>query len=132
MNYRGYGLSTGGLCLRPSRSPSPVMTFQKGAHLGFYITFGRIGLRIRNSWLLCAGSYPQRRWDVPVGVPLDLSTPVMEWHELPKYNGIQVSQLIYPHRSDISCAISVKSLHITQTRPCNILQFFTAIKTIIF
>ena len=33
--------------------------------------------------------------DVPVGVPLDLST-VMEWHELPKYNGIQVSQLIYP------------------------------------
>ena len=33
--------------------------------------------------------------DVPVGVPLDLSTPtVMEWHELPKYNGIQVSQLI--------------------------------------
>ena len=35
--------------------------------------------------------YPRR--DVPVGVPLDLST-VMEWHELPKYNGIQVSQLI--------------------------------------
>ena len=33
------------------------------------------------------------RRDVPVGVPLDLST-VMEWHELPKYNGIQVSQLI--------------------------------------
>ena len=33
------------------------------------------------------------RRDVPVGVPLDLSTPV-EWHELPKYNGIQVSQLI--------------------------------------
>ena len=32
------------------------------------------------------------RRDVPVGVPLDLST--MEWHELPKYNGIQVSQLI--------------------------------------
>ena len=29
------------------------------------------------------------RRDVPVGVPLDLST--MEWHELPKYNGIQVS-----------------------------------------
>ena len=29
------------------------------------------------------------RRDVPVGVPLDLSTPV-EWHELPKYNGIQV------------------------------------------
>ena len=27
------------------------------------------------------------RRDVPVGVPL-------EWHELPKYNGIQVSQLI--------------------------------------
>ena len=21
----------------------------------------------------------------------------MEWHELPKYNGIQVSQLIFPH-----------------------------------
>ena len=36
--------------------------------------------------------YNHRR-DVPVGVPLDLS--VMEWHELPKYNGIQVSQLIY-------------------------------------
>ena len=34
------------------------------------------------------------RRDVPVGVPLDLSTPV-EWHELPKYNEIQVSQLIY-------------------------------------
>ena len=33
------------------------------------------------------------RRDVPVGVPLDLST-LMEWHELPKYNGIQVSQLI--------------------------------------
>ena len=32
--------------------------------------------------------------DVPVGVPLDLSA-VIEWHELPKYNGIQVSQLIY-------------------------------------
>ena len=32
------------------------------------------------------------RRDVPVGVPLDLST--VEWHELPKYNGIQVSQLI--------------------------------------
>ena len=29
------------------------------------------------------------RRDVPVGVPLDLFTPV------PKYNGIQVSQLIY-------------------------------------
>ena len=34
------------------------------------------------------------RRDVPVGVPLDLSI-IMEWHELPKYNGIQVSQLIY-------------------------------------
>ena len=34
------------------------------------------------------------RRDVPVGVPLDLAS-VMEWHELPKYNGIQVSQLIY-------------------------------------
>ena len=35
------------------------------------------------------------RRDVPVGGPLDLCTPtVMEWHELPKYNGIQVSQLI--------------------------------------
>ena len=35
------------------------------------------------------------RRDVPVGVLLDLSTPtVMEWHELRKYNGIQVSQLI--------------------------------------
>ena len=32
------------------------------------------------------------RRDVPVGVPLDLS---MEWHELPKNNVIQVSQLIY-------------------------------------
>ena len=32
------------------------------------------------------------RRDVPVGVPLDLS--LSEWHELPKYNGIQVSQLI--------------------------------------
>ena len=28
---------------------------------------------------------PIRR-DIPVGVPLDLSK--MEWHELPKYNGI--------------------------------------------
>ena len=37
------------------------------------------------------------RRDVPVGVPLDLSTPytiIMEWHKLPKYIGIQVSQLI--------------------------------------
>ena len=33
------------------------------------------------------------RRDVPVGIPLDLFT--MEWYELPKYNGIQVSQLIY-------------------------------------
>ena len=40
-------------------------------------------------------SYPRR--DHPVGVPLDLSTPVMEWNELPKYNGIQVSQLIYSY-----------------------------------
>ena len=32
------------------------------------------------------------RRDVPVGIPLDLST--MEWHELPRYDGIQVSQLI--------------------------------------
>ena len=38
--------------------------------------------------------YDLFRRDVPVGVPLDLST-LMEWHELPKYNGIQVSQLIY-------------------------------------
>ena len=40
--------------------------------------------------------YPDSRRDIPVGVPFDLST--MEWHELPKYNGIQVSQLIYPDR----------------------------------
>ena len=26
---------------------------------------------------------------------------VMKWHELPKYNGIQVSQLIYENRSDM-------------------------------
>ena len=36
--------------------------------------------------------YIKSRRDVPVDVPLDLS---MEWHELPKYNGIQISQLIY-------------------------------------
>ena len=42
-----------------------------------------------------SGNHRHRR-DVPIGVPLDLSTP-MDWHELPKYNGIQVSQLIY-HR----------------------------------
>ena len=39
-------------------------------------------------------SFPHTRRDVPVGVPIHLS---MEWHELPKYNGIQVSQLNYPH-----------------------------------
>ena len=44
---------------------------------------------------LCFSVNEMLRRDVPVGVPLDLSTPVMEWHELPKYNGIQVSQLIY-------------------------------------
>ena len=35
----------------------------------------------------------ENRRDVPVGAPLDLST--IEWHELPKYNGVQISQLIY-------------------------------------
>ena len=39
------------------------------------------------------GYMVEPRRDVPVGVPLDLSS-VLEWHELPKYNGIQVSQLI--------------------------------------
>ena len=39
----------------------------------------------------------ENRRDVPVGVPLDLS--VMEWHELLKYNGIQVSQLIKTEKS---------------------------------
>ena len=48
------------------------------------------------TWTICTKfSSPFPRRDVPVGVPLDLCT-VMEWHELPKYNGIQVSQLIYP------------------------------------
>ena len=41
---------------------------------------------------LCVSVCLYVRRDVPVGVPLDLST---EWHVLPKYNGIQVSQLIY-------------------------------------
>ena len=45
----------------------------------------------REELLSFISPYSIRR-DVPVGVPLDLST--MEWHELPKYNGIQVSQLI--------------------------------------
>ena len=43
------------------------------------------------------------RRDDPVGVPLDLST--MEWHELPKYNGIQVSQLIYIRPTSSVCCI---------------------------
>ena len=42
--------------------------------------------------LVILPNVPLVRRDVPVDVPLDLST--LEWQELPKYNGIQVSQLI--------------------------------------
>ena len=57
-------------------------------------TKGRRAVSGRSVSHQCVGLYQYRR-DVSVGVPLDLSTPnVMEWHELPKYNGIQVSQLI--------------------------------------
>ena len=73
-------------------------------HLCFSYTDSTIPLlpiKIRKPLAICGCT----RRDVPVGVPLDLSTPaVMEWHELPKYNGIktmlqglriQISQLIY-------------------------------------
>ena len=46
------------------------------------------------------------RRDVSVGVPLDLST--MEWHELPKYNGIQVSQLIKRRLSSTLAVIQLE------------------------
>ena len=58
---------------------------QDNPHRSYWTQYPFFGCSVR----------PTTRRDVPVGVPLDLST-VMEWHELPKYNGIQVSQLIYP------------------------------------
>ena len=62
-----------------------------------------------NTLIICS----ENRRDVPVGVPLELST----WHELPKYNGIQVSQLINSENSLMKSGINIKATY--PLSPCS-------------
>ena len=76
-----------------------------------------IGLRLIKNY--CIVLYCKSRRDVPVGVPIDLST---EWHELPKYNGIQVSQLIYIYEPRHEKTIVLVFDQVRQKQGCTVTE----------